>query len=87
MAVMDDKYDLTDADCEKLLKAIFAPKGTRFGQRVPKCKECEYYYKQPCGKINYHHCHIPNDKDYDCRTMSASEVKTSPKWCPKREDS
>jgi hypothetical protein len=82
------EYNLTDTDCENLLQAIRAPKGTRFGRRVPKCKKCDSYSSVPTGKITYHQCnHLECYKHagYNgSRIITYREVRTSPKWCPKR---
>lgn len=56
---------------------------------IPKCKECEYlkidqskaHKEHPSIFCKGYYCtHLKPDKP-----VKASEAKTSPKWCPKRQ--
>ncbi len=68
--------------------------------KVPKCIECEYHtyettdhgrFGSQDGRQKFHWCRLHEIKDsntFICgsnRFIKASESKTSPKWCPKRE--
>jgi len=61
---------------------------------IPKCKNCEFYHSE--RRENYWKDHIDNycyglkttdTEGYEVgekKFIYAKELKTSPKWCPKR---
>lgn len=59
---------------------------------VPKCRECEFHIIQSIGLTascrQYHWCtHLEVQTKYlDKSSLSAKEFKTSPKWCPLRQE-
>jgi hypothetical protein len=52
--------------------------------KVPHCKECKSYDVYNIGKHTYSNCYAhevwPLGKE-----VYASDARTSPQWCPKRE--
>lgn len=58
---------------------------------VPKCKECNFHKSVPIkdyGKYEEHYCHEhligTGWQISDGKAIEPQEIKTSPKWCPKR---
>ncbi|WP_206459380.1 hypothetical protein [Anaerovorax sp. IOR16] len=52
---------------------------------VPKCKECEYADFYVIGKHTYAECYHPDNYIAGGRKIYSTTLKTSPKWCIKRE--
>lgn len=59
---------------------------------VPKCKGCRYYdygerrsYRMGLTYQKYHWCaNVPPENT--SRMIYSKDMKTSPKWCPKRKE-
>jgi hypothetical protein len=52
---------------------------------VPKCLKCKDLHQYDIGKYTYYDCY--NEKVYGTgKKIYAKDIKTSPKWCPKRKD-
>ena len=57
-------------------------------KKAPKCKECSDHKIYPIteGLKDRHWCgKVKVMRDFD-KSMDAKDVITSPKWCPKREN-
>lgn len=60
-----------------------------FNLPVPKCKDCNHH-KHNSFLRGSHYCTYSETKEkleiMDCKRILGRDMKTSPKWCPKRKE-
>lgn len=53
---------------------------------IPHCRECENLHSYEIGKHTYYNCYNKEVWQTGMKIYSF-DISTSPKWCPKRDNS